>query len=113
MAYKLKSVAKDELADLLADAPSRGRTSEGATLLEQFLGSGEAAARVDAGDAKKRNALAISVNTAVKRSGTQLWVRKVGGAAGTELLLINLSKADAATRKAYDNRPKVGRKPAQ
>ena len=51
------------------------------------------------------------LRTTCVASGGKVWVRKLGGGTGTELLLINLDKASAATRKAYDNRPRVGRKP--
>ena len=112
MPFKMKPVDRNELAELLADAPQRGRTSKGAELLEEFVSSGETASRVQFGSTKERNAIAISVTNAAKRAGSQIWVRKVGGGTGTDLLLVNLSKADAATRKAYDNRPRVGRKPA-
>jgi len=56
--------------------------------------------------------MSISVTNAAKRAGSQVWVRKLGGGTGTELLLVNLTKADAATRKAYENRPRVGRRPS-
>ena len=109
----MKPVDRNELAQLLADAPQRGRTSKGAELLEDFVGSGETATRVEFGSTKERNGIAISVTNAAKRAGSQIWVRKIGGGTGTDLLLINLSKADAATRKAYDNRPRVGRRPSK
>src|SRR5688500_4723645 len=104
MPFKMKPVDRNELAELLADSPQRGRSSRGAELLEEFLSSGETASRVQFGSTKERNAVAISVTNAAKRAGSQIWVRKVGGGTGTDLLLVNLSKADAATRKAYDNR---------
>jgi hypothetical protein len=111
MPFKMQPVDRSELAELLADAPQRGRTSKGAELLEEFLGSGETATKVQLDSTKDRNAIAISVTNAAKRAGSQLWVRKLGGGTGTDLLLINLTKADAQTRKAYDNRPRVGRRP--
>ncbi len=113
MAFKMKPVDKNELAQLLADAPQRGRTSRGAELLEEFIGSGEAASRVQFASTKERNAIAISVTNAAKRAGSQIWARKLGGGTGTDLLLVNLTKADAATRKLYDNRPRVGRRPSR
>jgi hypothetical protein len=112
MPFKMKPVDKNELAQLLADTPQRGRTSRGAQLLEEFLASGEVATRVQLGSTKERNAIAISLNNAAKRAGSQIWVRKLGGGTGTELLLVNLAKADAQTRRAYENRPRVGRRAA-
>jgi hypothetical protein len=112
MPFKMKPVDRSELAELLAAAPQRGRTSRGGELLEEFLASGEGATRVEFASTKERNAVALSVTNAAKRAGSQVWVRKLGGGTGTELLLINLAKADAGTRKAYENRPRVGRPPA-
>jgi transcription elongation GreA/GreB family factor len=112
MPFKMKPVDRNELAELLADAPQRGRSSRGAELLEEFVAGGETATRVEFGATKERNAVAISVTNAAKRAGSQIWVRKLGGGTGTDLLLVNLSKADAATRKAYENRPRVGRRPS-
>jgi hypothetical protein len=109
MSFKMTPVDKDELAQLLAEGPQRGRTSKGAELLEEFISSGETATKVQLGSTKERNAISLSVTNAAKRSGAQVWVRKVGGGTGTDLLLINLSKASADTRKAYENRPRVGR----
>ena len=113
MPFKMKPIDRNQLAELLADTPQRGRTSKGAELLEEFLGSGETATQVQLGTTKERNALAISVGNAAKRAGSQIWVKKVGGGTGTDLLLINLAKADATTRKLYDNRPRVGRRPSK
>ena len=112
MAFKMKPVDKSELAELLAEAPQRGRSSRGASLLDEFLASGETATRVQFDSTKDRNAIALSLSNAAKRAGSQIWVRKLGGGTGTELLLINLAKADAGTRRAYENRPRVGRRPA-
>lgn len=109
--FKMKSVDKSELAELLASTPQRGRTSRGALLLEEFLATGEMATRVQFESTKERNAVALSVSNAAKRAGQEIWVRKLGGGTGTELLLVNLAKADAQTRKAYENRPRVGRRP--
>jgi hypothetical protein len=109
MPFKMKPVDKDELAQLLMEGPQRGRTSRGAELLEEFLRSGEAATKVEFGSTKERNAISLSLTNAAKRSGSQLWVRKLGGGTGTDLLLINLSKANAETKRAYENRPRVGR----
>lgn len=113
MPFKMKPVDRTELAALLAEGPQRGRASKGAELLEEFVGSGETAASVQLDSTKERNAVAISVGNAAKRAGSQIWVRKLGGGTGTDLLLVNLTKADAATRKAYDTRPRVGRKPSK
>lgn len=113
MPFKMKPVDRNELVKLLSEGPQRGRPSRGVELLEEFVGSGETATRVQFGSTKERNAVAISVSNAAKRAGSQVWVRKLGGGTGTDLLLVNLSKADAATRKAYDNRPRVGRRPAK
>jgi hypothetical protein len=111
MAFKLKPVSQPELKDLLTSGPARGRTSKGGTLIDEFITSGEVAATVQFSSTKERNAVALSAANHVRRNDAQIWVRKVGGGTGTELLLVNLAKADAATRKAYDNRPRVGRRP--
>ena len=109
MAFKIKPVDKGELADLLASAPQRGRSSKGGQLLEEFLGSGETACRVQFDTTKERNGMSLSISNAAKRAGSQVWVRKLGGGTGTDVLLVNLAKADAATRRMYDDRPRVGR----
>ena len=111
MAFKFNSVNQSELSERLQRTATRGRTSKGATLIEEFLGSGQVAATVDLGSTKERNAVAISAANHVRSAGAQVWVKKEGGGTGTELLLINLSKANAETKKAYENRPRVGRRP--
>jgi hypothetical protein len=113
MAFKLKSVDQATLTQMLAKPAPRGRNSKGASLIEEFVGSGDVAATAGFGSTKERNAVAISAANHTRRSGSQIWVRKLGGGAGTELLLVNLTKADAATRKAYENRPRPGRRPAR
>lgn len=112
MAFKMKPVPKAALSQLIAEMPQRGRRSQGGELLEEFLSSGETAVTVSSGSTKERNSLAISVSNFARRIGAPIWVRKMGGGSGTDLLLVNLSKADAATKKAYENRPRPGRKPA-
>ena len=111
MTFKFKTVGQAELTERLSRTTPRGRTSKGAGLIEEFIGSGQVAATVDLGSTKERNAVAISAANHTRKSGASVWVRKEGGGTGTELLLINLSKADAATKKAYDSRPRVGRRP--
>jgi hypothetical protein len=113
MALKLKPVSQAELADRLTRTAPRGRSSKGGALVDEFVASGEVAASAQFGSTKERNAVALSAANHVRRSGSQIWIRKEGGGTGTELLLINLSKADAATRKAYDTRPRPGRKPGK
>jgi hypothetical protein len=111
MTIKLKSVSEAELDALLARGAPRGRTSMGGTLVENFLTSGDVAATAQMSSTKERNAVALSAANHLRRTGGKVWVRKLGGGTGTELLLINLDKASAATRKAHENRPRVGRKP--
>lgn len=111
MAYKLKSIDQSALSDLLSKPTRVGRTSKGAELVEEFLSSGEVAATVDLGSTKERNAVAISAANHV-RGTDSVWVKKQGGGSGTELLLINLNRADSATKKAYRDRPRVGRRPS-
>ena len=111
MAFKFNSVSQSDLVERLQRTAPRGRTSKGATLIEEFLASGQVAATVDLGSTKERNAVAISASNHTRKSGSQVWVRKEGGGTGTELLLVNLAKANAETRKAYENRPRVGRRP--
>jgi hypothetical protein len=111
MAFKFKAVDQSELSERLARTATRGRTSKGAGLIEEFIESGQVAATVDLGSTKERNAVSISAANHTRKSGAPVWVRKEGGGTGTELLLINLAKSDAATKKAYENRPRVGRRP--
>ena len=111
MASKLKPVSQAELSELLSRGAPRGRTSKGGSLVEEFIASGEVAATTQLGSTKERNSVALSAGNHIRRSGSQIWVRKLGGGAGTDLLLVNLAKADAPTRKAYDSRPRPGRKP--
>ena len=109
----MKPVDKSELVELLESQPGRGRTSKGASLLEEFTSSGETACRFEFGSTNERNSMALSIGNAAKRAGSQVWVKKLGGGTGTDLLLVNLAKADAATRRLYDNRPRVGRRPSK
>jgi hypothetical protein len=113
MSIKLKSVSEAELDALLSRGAPRGRTSKGGTLIENFLSSGDVAATAQLASTKERNSVALSASNHLRRTGGKVWVRKLGGGTGTELLLINLEKSSAATRKAYETRPKVGRKPGQ
>jgi hypothetical protein len=111
--FRLKSVNQQALTDLISQQPQRGRTSKGGELVQQFVESGETAATVDLGSTKERNAVSISAANHARNNDVQVWVRKLGGGTGTELLLINLTKADAATRQAYESRPRPGRRPAK
>lgn len=111
MAFKFNAVNQAELADRLQRSAPRGRSSKGAALIEEFLSSGQVAATVDLGSTKERNAVAISAANHTRKTGSQVWVKKEGGGTGTDLLLINLGKANAETKKAYENRPRVGRRP--
>jgi hypothetical protein len=111
MSIKLKPVSEADLDALLSRGAPRGRTSKGGTLVENFLASGDVAATAQLSSTKERNSVALSAANHLRRTGGKVWVRKLGGGTGTELLLINLDKASAATRKAYADRPKVGRKP--
>jgi hypothetical protein len=113
MAFKMKAVDQSALTQLMSQTAPRGRTSRGGELLEEFLGSGNVGATVSLPSTKERNAVAISVTNAARAAGSSIWVRKLGGGTGTELLLVNLSKADAATRKAYETRPRPGRRPSR
>jgi hypothetical protein len=111
MALKLIPVDETALHDKLTAGTTSGRASKGTALLEQFLQSDLPAAELDCGSTKERNSVALSTANAVKASGAKVWVRKEGGGTGTRLLLINLAKASAATKRAYESRPRVGRKP--
>jgi hypothetical protein len=113
MATKLKPVSQAELSERLTRTTPRGRSSKGGALIEEFIASGEVAATAQFGSTKERNAVALSAGNQVRRSGAQIWIRKEGGGTGTELLLVNLTKADAVTRKAYESRPRPGRKPSR
>lgn len=113
MAYKLKSVSGNDLSKLIAESQRRGRSSKGAELIEEFVASGDVAATAAFPSTKERNAVSISAANHARNSGAQVWIKKVGGGTGTDLLLVNLAKADAATKRAYENRPRVGRRPTR
>jgi hypothetical protein len=113
MAFKFKRVSPEDLQRMIAETPRRGRSSKGAELIEEFLSSGEVAATASLSSTKERNAVSISAANYCRNAGKQVWVRKVGGGTGTDLLLVALAKADAETKKAYDTRPRPGRKPAK
>lgn len=113
MTFKLKPVNPNELPGLLSEGVQRGRTSKGGELIEQFVESGEVASTVGFPSTKERNAIAISAANHVRSKDRKVWIRKQGGGTGTDLLLINLAKADASIRKAYENRPRVGRRPSK
>ena len=80
-------------------------------LIEEFKASGDVAAQVGFGSTKERNSVSVSATNWCRNQGIKVWVRKLGGGTGTDLLLIDLDKADAATKKAYDTRPRPGRRP--
>ena len=105
----MRAVDQAELEQLIAQQAPRGVRSKGGELIEDFLGSGNVAATVQFGSTKERNAVAISATNHARSKGAQVWVRKLGGGTGNELLLVNLAKADAATRKAWETRPRPGR----
>ena len=111
MSFKFNAVNQTDLTDRLQRSAPRGRSSKGAALIDEFVGSGQVAATVDLGSTKERNAVAISAANHTRKADVQVWVRKEGGGTGTELLLINLAKANAETKKAYESRPRVGRRP--
>ncbi len=111
--YKLKPVDQSTLSSLISQPQTRAGSSKGAELIEEFRGSGNVAATVGFGSTKERNAVAISATNHCRNTGAKVWVRKLGGGQGTELLLIDLDKADAATKKAYETRPRPGRRPSR
>ncbi len=110
MSFRLKAVDVVTLSTLVAESPHRGRPSKGGELLQEFLASGMTAATVDLGSTDERNSTATSAARYADGAGLHIWLRKLGGPTGTELLMINLSKADAATRRAYENRPRPARR---
>src|SRR3954468_3062959 len=109
--YKLKPVDPATLTTLISQPQTRAGSSKGAELIEEFRSSGNVAATVGFGSTKERNSIAISATNHCRNTGFKIWVRKLGGGTGTELLLIDLDKADPATKKAYDTRPRPGRRP--
>ena len=111
MTFKFNAVNQSELADRLQRSAPRGRSSKGAALIDEFVASGQVAATVDLSSTKERNAVAISAANHTRKSDAPVWIKKEGGGTGTELLLINLAKANAETKKAYETRPRVGRRP--
>lgn len=109
MPFKLTPIKADELSELVTKAATRTRTSEGMELVDDFLASGEVAATVDLPDTKKRNSLSMSAGNYVRNAGHKVWVKKAPGST-TALVLVNLDKASADVKKAYENRPRPGRK---
>jgi hypothetical protein len=111
--FKMKPVDQSALAQMLTESSPRGRTSRGGELVDEFIASGNTAVTVQLPSTKERNAIAISATNYARNNDIPLWVKKQGGGTGTDLLLINLSKANAETKRAYENRPRVGRRPAK
>jgi hypothetical protein len=111
--FKLKSVDQATLADLISQPQTRAGTSKGAELIQEFKATGDVAATVSFPSTKERNSVSISATNWSRSQGVKVWVRKLGGGQGTELLLIDLDKADAATKRAYETRPRPGRRPAK
>jgi hypothetical protein len=109
--FKLKSVDQATLHNLISQPQTRAGSSKGAELIEEFKASGDVAAQVGFGSTKERNSVSVSATNWCRNQGIKVWVRKLGGGVGTDLLLIDLEKADAATKKAYDTRPRPGRRP--
>jgi hypothetical protein len=111
-AYKLKAVDPATLTSLISQPQTRAGSSKGAELIDEFLSSGNVAASVAFPSTKDRNSVSISASNYCRNNGVKVWVRKLGGGQGAELLLVNLDKADGTTKKAFDNRPRPGRRPA-
>jgi len=110
--FKLKAVDQQTLNSLISQPQSRAGSSKGAELIEEFKSGGDVAAQVSLASTKERNSVSISATNWARSNGIKIWVRKLGGGQGTDLLLIDLDKADAATKKAYETRPRPGRRPA-
>lgn len=111
--FKLKSVDQETLANLISQPQTRAGSSKGAELIQEFKASGDVAATVSFPSTKERNSVSISATNWCRSQGVKVWVRKLGGGQGTDLLLIDLDKADATTKRAYETRPRPGRRPAK
>lgn len=106
--FTFKSVPADQLSELLQKRTRQGRTSRGQSLIEDFLASSDVAATVAFGTDRERNSVAVSASNFIRTSGQKVWIKK---SSPTELLLVNLAKAPADVKKAYEKRPRVGRQP--
>ncbi|MEO7555027.1 MAG: hypothetical protein ABIV94_00310 [Acidimicrobiales bacterium] len=109
--FKLKAVDQQTLSALIKQPQTRAGSSKGAELIEEFKSGSDVAAQVSFASTKERNSVSISATTWARSNGIQIWVRKLGGGQGTDLLLIDLDRADADTKKAYETRPRPGRRP--
>src|SRR5262249_37496816 len=109
--FKLKAVDQATLTNLISQPQTRAGSSKGAALVEEFKASGNMAAQVTFASTKERNSVSISATNWSRDHGIRVWLRKPGGRLGPDLLPTALARADAATRKAYENRPRPGRKP--
>lgn len=104
MAFDFKAVKPEDLKEAVTKAPARGRTSRGQVMLEEFLASGQVAATVTFSTPQERNSLKTSAMNFQRKSGVgPVWVRNSGD---TGLMLINVEKAPADVKKAYEGRPK-------
>lgn len=108
--FKIKPIAKEDVVGLIT-APTSTRKGKGGELVDSFLAGNHAAGSVTFASTKERNAVTVSANNYIKSAGSPVWIRKQGGATGTDLLLINLDLADDATKAAHASRPRPGRKP--
>ncbi|MGI8663264.1 MAG: hypothetical protein ACR2LQ_08665 [Acidimicrobiales bacterium] len=109
--FKLKAVDQQTLSSLISQPQTRAGSSKGAELLDEFKATGNVAAQVSFASTKERNSVSISATSWARRKGLNVWVRKLGGGHGTELLLVDLDASDAATKTAYETRPRPGRRP--
>lgn len=106
----INPIPASELAERIAKPIPRARRSKGFKIVEEFLHSGNVAAVVTAPDKVERDRVLVSIKTYLNFSAqgraATVWAKV---SSPTEILLINIDKADEATRKAYENRPKAGR----
>ena len=112
-AFKLKPIEASEIAALISKPQTRAGSSKGAELINEFKASGNVAATVSFASTKERNSVSVSATNWCRNNDIKVWVRKLGGGSGTELLLIDLDKADDATKRAYETRPRPGRRPSK
>lgn len=113
-----------EQAELLASVQkpaTRGRTSEGAELVQKFLSAGVSSGRKTFGDddeaKKKRDSIALSASNFVRNAmPDRVWIKKerLATTGAYALLLIDLENDETPdeVREAYKTRPRPGRKAA-
>ena len=108
--FSITPISPIDLQDRLNRRTERSRYSKGSKIVTKFLDGEAAAVSVKTKDVVERNKVIASCKSYIASSqgdNVTVWAK---ASTPTEILLVNLTKADAATKTAYKNRPRVGRK---